>query len=401
MFVKKSQEEVDKMTPQEADAYFAQKEQHEKDENQKAINAALEPFKADLQKANDAVKDLGEQLALEKEKATKATETPSDKLKAEFEENKDKIKAIVKGVPGEVTIKAITNRASIANNPNEMLLPEIGQLQHRPLTVFDSVTKKTITAKQNDAGVIRYCDWDAATSVRAAAMRAEGAAFPESTAKFKTTTIPIEKVGDTLVVTEEFGEDASEFENELVPFLQSNVMLVIDNQIMNGGGTSNELVGIRTVAPVYVPTAVGLQAGTIYDLIKFMVSDIKKNTKFMPDTVWLNSNTYNAMTSEKDLNGQYIIPPFVSRDTYNVAGCNVVVTETVPDNQLVVGDKAKAVLYNKGEFSISEGMVNNQFNEDVHTIKARKRISFLIKDSDKGAFRQSTNVSGNILALEA
>jgi hypothetical protein len=32
--------------------------------------------------------------------------------------------------------------------------------------------------------------------------------FPESTAKFIERTIPIRKIGDTLVVTEEFGEDS-------------------------------------------------------------------------------------------------------------------------------------------------------------------------------------------------
>lgn len=398
MFIKKTQAEIDKMTPEHAEDYFAAKEAHELAQRDAAIKAAVEPIEAQLKTAVEKAEQLGLKLV---ELETKGSVSEENGIKKEFEANKEAIKAIVKGTPGEVAIKAVTNRASIANNPNEMLLPGIGELQHRPLTVLESVTQKTITAKQNDAGVIRYSDWNQETTIRAAAMRAEGVAFPESTAKFKTTSLPIEKVGDTLVVTEEFGEDADEFQNELVPFLQSNVMLVIDNQIMNGGGTSNELAGIRTVAPVYVPTGVGLAAGTVYDLIKFMKSDIKKNTKFMPDTVWMNENTYNAMTSEKDLNGQYIIPPFVSRDTYNVAGCNVVVTETVPDNQLVVGDSKKASLYNKGEFLISEGYKGDQFIEDTYTIKARKRICFLIKDSDKGAFRQSTNISGNILTLES
>lgn len=399
MFIKKTQAEIDKMTPEHAEDYFAAKEAYELAQRDAAIKAAVEPIEAQLKTAVEKAEQLGLKLV---ELETKGSATEDNQIRKEFEANKEAIKAIVKGgSKEEVTIKAVTNRASIANNPNQMLLPGIGELQHRPLTVFESVTQKTITAKQNDAGVIRYSDWDSATTVRAAAMRAEGAAFPESTAKFKTTTIPIEKVGDTLVVTEEFGEDADEFQNELVPFLNDNVMLVIDNQIMNGGGTSNELKGIRTVAPVYVPAGVGLQAGTIYDLIKFMKSDVKKDTKFMPDTVWMNESVYNTMTSEKDLNGQYIIPPFVSRDTYNVAGMNIVVTETVPNNQLVIGDSKKASLYNKGEFLISEGYKGDQFIEDTYTIKARKRICFLIKDSDKGAFRQSTNISGNILTLES
>jgi hypothetical protein len=46
--------------------------------------------------------------------------------------------------------------------------------------------------------------------------------FPESTAKFIERT-PIRKIGDTLVVTEEFGEDSDAANAELNRFLDINV----------------------------------------------------------------------------------------------------------------------------------------------------------------------------------
>jgi hypothetical protein len=54
-------------------------------------------------------------------------------------------------------------------------------------------------------------------------MVAEGGTFPESTAKFIERTMPIRKIGDTLVVTEEFGEDSDAANSELNRFLDVNV----------------------------------------------------------------------------------------------------------------------------------------------------------------------------------
>jgi hypothetical protein len=66
MFIKKTQEEVDKMTPAEADVYFAQKDAAEKAEVQKGLDDLAsklkEEFKGDLDKANKAIADMVETI---------------------------------------------------------------------------------------------------------------------------------------------------------------------------------------------------------------------------------------------------------------------------------------------------------------------------------------------------
>ncbi|WP_219334644.1 phage major capsid protein, partial [Oenococcus oeni] len=85
-------------------------------------------------------------------------------------------------------------------------------------------------------GTIRYYDWDQATIVRAAAFRAEGAAFPESTASWVRRSVPIEKIGDTIPVTEEFMEDEEMFAAELAFFLETNVKLAKELSVYSGNG---------------------------------------------------------------------------------------------------------------------------------------------------------------------
>jgi HK97 family phage major capsid protein len=137
-------------------------------------------------------------------------------------------------------------------------------------------------------------DWDEATTARATAMVAEGGVFPESTAKFIERTIPIRKIGDTLVVTEEFGEDSDAANAELNRFLDINVN-TFDAQIINGLGTGETLTGLLASAPDYVPAASGIAAANIKDLVRKMRTAIVKNrgSKYSPDVVVMNSDTFD------------------------------------------------------------------------------------------------------------
>jgi HK97 family phage major capsid protein len=107
-------------------------------------------------------------------------------------------------------------------------------------------------------------------------MVAEGGVFPESTAKFIERTIPIRKIGDTLVVTEEFGEDSDAANAELNRFLDINVNTFIDAQIINGLGTGETLTGLLASAPDYVPVASGIAAANIKDLVRKMRTTLKQ-----------------------------------------------------------------------------------------------------------------------------
>lgn len=396
MFIKKTQAEIDKMTPEHAEDYFAAKEAHELAERDAAIKAAVEPIEAQLKTAVEKAEQLGLKLV---ELETKGNVTEENEVRKEFEANQEVIKSILKGGRETVVIKALTNRASAVNNPNFYGLPDIGKLQHRAIKVTDLFMKKKIS-DANTNGIITYMDWDPATTVRAAAMRAEGAVFPESTAKWKKGSVPIEKIGDTLVVTEEFGEDAQDFENELVPFLQTNIALTEENQIFQGGGTDNELFGLATVAPVFVPVASGIQDPTIYDLLNAVKADITTNTDFMPDFVIMNEQCYNKMISTKDDHGNYIQPPFADRQITNVSGMTIVISSVISNaNAMMVGQRSKGSIYERTGIELSEGYTGTQFTQDEKTIKARKRMAFLVRDCEKAAFRYVTNISGNLITL--
>lgn len=397
-FVKKSTEELEKMTPAELDQYKNELEASNKSELKAELSA--EQVKS-LETAKTELKDfLAKEVANQLLEQTSKSEGVKTTLKSELEANKEAIKNIAKGQSGDVEIKALTNRASITNNQQALDLTDIGQLATRKLSLYDIFPKVQVSSSNNN-GTIRYYDWDEATIARAAASVAEGVAFPESTAKFKKGSVVIEKIGDTLPVTEEFFEDEEMFASELGLFLDTNVQLAVDSQLCNGTGASNTLVGLYQSSPAYTPVASGITDANIYDLVIKMAEDITTigGAKYMPDTIIARKSIINQMKLKKDGENNYILPPFVSSDGRNVDGMTVIEANIAPANSIIVCDKRFGRIYEKTGIELSKGYSGNQFVEDEMTLKARKRLAFLIREADKGGFRKVTNVAAALVTL--
>ena len=397
-------------TAEEMAEYFAAKnEDANKKMNalieSKASKEDIEALRKDILASNNEIMKaevirLATELKALKETGT--TQTGKSSLKEEFEANKAKLKQIASKVSSdEVTIKALTLRSFIANNETAYDLPEIGQLATRKLSLYDIFPKLNLSAGQHN-GTVRYYDWDEDTIARAAAAVAEGAAFPESTAKFKKGSITLQKIGDTLPVTEEFFEDETLFAAELGMFLETNVSLEIDRQLADGDGTGNTITGLKASVNAYsLPGSGSIVDPTIYDLI-VKVSEaitLTGGAKYQPDFAVMNIADINRMKLSKDANQNYILPPFVSRDGSQVSGIIVIESNIITANTMVVGDRRFARIYEMGGIVLSKGMVGTQFTEDELTLKARKRLAFLIRAADKGGFLKVTDIDAALAAI--
>ena len=354
---------------------------------------------------NESIDELKAILKTQGEAITamKANNTPGQgkTVAAQIKEQKDSIRGLAnKSAIKAVVLKADTNRASIANNAQATELTDIGQLAHRRLSMYDMFNKIPVNESNNN-GTIRYYDWDEDTIVRAAAMVAEGGTFQDSTAKFKTVTLDLKKIGDTLPVTEEFFEDEAMFAAELNQFLTTNVDLIVDNQIANGDGTGNNLKGLVASVGAYNPVASGITDASTYDLIPKVCETITTvgGSKYQPNVAFMNKADINNMKLKKDDNNNYVMPPFVSRDGAVVDGITVIEANVITANTMVIGDSRFARVYEKTGIELSQGMVNAQFTSDEMTLKARKRLLFLIREADAGGWAKVTSISAALTTL--
>lgn len=359
--------------------------------NKGAKQEDIEAFKTSINAIEENINVLKDSLKFENINAEKT-------IFEAVKEQKEEIVKLVKGTPDkEVVIKANTLRASITNSASQNMLTGIGQLGVKLRALYDIFRKVQLSNNTDDAGKVVYHDWDEATTVRAAAMVAEGAQFPESTAKFAKYSIDLKKIGDTLPVSEEFGEDEASAAAELEMFLDTNVNSVIDNQIAVGAGTGQNLTGLTTSAPVYTAVASGIADANIKDLARKMRTTITKNrgSKYKPNFVAANSDVIDQYILKKDANNNYMF----DSETGMIAGLMVVEDNNLPDNTLVVGDSRFGTIYEKGGLTLSKVYVNAQAIEDMVTLKARKRMLFLIRNVDKTAFLKCTDIDAALGVL--
>ena len=373
-------------------------------EIEKGSEEAVKEMKAELSQMyneqfeimNKALREVG--LAV-KAQGEKPADAATEKA-VEFKAFKDQIKKIAKGEKSSITLKAITNVASIATNTAGFDIPNVGQLATAERNAYAIFPKQSISGS-NIRKTINYWDWDEATTVRAAAMIAEGGTFPQSTAKWKQYSLPVQKVGDTLAITEEFFEDEQMFYGELGMFIRTNVDIVINGQVVNGDGTGNNLTGLIASTPAYVPAAAGIADASIYDLIVKLKESISTTggAKYRVNFGLMNISDINKMKLKKDGNNNYIIPPFVDRSGNVVDGVTVIEDNQVVANTMFIGDSRFARIYERSGLEISEGYVGDQFVEDAMTIKIRKRLAFLIRTVDKTGFKKVTSISAALTTL--
>ena len=414
----KTAEELEKMETPELMKYFndfnaaKQKELSGLKDQIKAeasddIAKKIEALKAEINESNveqmktlnKALEDQG--LAI-RQILSQKTEGGENRLAVIIGEKMEQIKSIAKGAAGEIELKANVVSGSVTNNEQAFVLPDIGQLATRKLSLYDIFPKIPVNGN-NDNGVIRYYDWDEATIVRAAAMIAEAGTFPASTAKWKGYTLDLKKVGDTLPVSEEFYADNALFAAEIGFFLETNVNLIVDTQLATGDGTGANLKGLTASAKAYTAVASGITDANVYDLIADMkkTMSVSGGGKYKPDVAIMPLSVINQMKLKKDANNNYILPPFVSQDGSVVDGLTVIEEEALGADHLVIADRRFGKIYEKGGVTLERGYgaTVGKFEDDMSLLKVRKRLGFLIREADKGGFLYCSGVAAALVTL--
>lgn len=363
------------------------------------IKAGNEAIKTELEAKMKEIQDHADAMDAKLQAKTSATEKKS--MAEVLEEKKAEFKSPSFQSPTNfVEIKADTLRANVADSTQGEVIGGIGQLARKKLSAYDLFPKFPAN-DPNNGGNIKYYDWDEATTVKAATMVAEGQPFPESTAKWREYVVPLRKVGDTLPVSEEFYEDSEMFAAELSRFLTLNVEDKIDDQIINGDNTGQNLNGINNRVSAYTPVQAGIADASLYDLMVKVKEGITtgRGAKYMPNFAFMNIADINKYKLKKDANNNYIMPPFVTAEGQVIDGMVVIENNNQTANTMVVGDSRYGMIYEKAGIQLSRGTVNAQFGEDMETLKVRRRLLFLIKNVDTTGFLKVTDIDAALVTL--
>lgn len=359
----------------------------------------------DVAKMSKALEDMGIELKKLKEMGSEKRQTVKGILEGQLDNLKKLKSKETKSLV--LDFKTAITTSSITSDTAAMRLNDVGQAATRRVTIPQIL--RNVIVSPNNHGVIRY--FDQSTVTRNAAPKAENTAAPESALAWTEYNLTLEKLLDSIPVSHEAITDIDFIEGEVRRFLEVNLMLKEEQQLYSGNGTPPEWEGLYTNATDYTQALAaadkvltgGVTHANIADLIMYVATKISNgyNGKFMPNFVLVNPLDFIGLRTIKDVNGNYVIPPFMSPDGLKIGALQVVESPLVTANTLLVGDGNLATYYQQEAYALELGWVSTQFTEDMLTLKARKRGNVLVRSVDATAFYKVTDIATRITDISA
>lgn len=317
-----------------------------------------------------------------------------------LEENKDKLKALANKTGGGFTFvipKTEITTASVTTPYQGFQIPGAGAMPHQGAVLRPLFPQVTLDPGMN--GTVYYTDQT--TDTNNAAGTAESDTFKESVAAWTGRSIVIDKITDSFPVTYEALRDQSFIAGEINRLLDTHLRVKEDNYLWDGTGVAPISEGIYTYTTAFdsaAYTGFEPEVANLYDLIAIMRVEITNGQggTYQPNYVVMNPADTLKMKLNKDLNGQYVIPPFTNNDGQVVDGMPVIESESVTANTMLLGDFRFGTIYDDGGIEIEVGTTGTNFVEDVVTIKARKRMMLLVRTMYTGAFLSSSDIDADI-----
>lgn len=383
-----------------ADALNAKQAELTKAIEEKASKTEIETLKSQIEALKEINLKQGEEIAklgkVEQNTLKGLTGEIMDALKS----NADKIKNI-KANKGriEIELKSTVTHASVLTNTIGDRLTDIGQKPFRKVVLEDLFGSGNVSSQQ-----IYYTDQEN-VSRDADNIALCNTAYPStSNIEWKERSIKVEKIGDSIKVCLDAMEDFEFVASEVRNLLLTSVDLRADQQLLLGNGTSPELKGVNAVASTFAAGsyAVSIQNPNLYDLITVVGCQIAElgQGMYSPNYAILNPVDACLLKLQKDANDQYIIPPFTTENGMVVSGMRVIESTLVNANTMYVGDFTKGIVYNRKGLTVEMAMENeDDFNKDLVTIKASRRLALLIRNVHANAFTKVTDIGAALTAI--
>jgi len=399
MFIKKTQEEIDKMTPAEADVYFAQKEIADNAEAQKKLDDLAEKmrleFKGDLDKANKAVSDMQEIINTMKETADGKEAVKKGTFVTFVEDNIKKFSETDKQYGSSTVIKvaALMTTANVTPNVAGGFSPlfgnfidtEIGHVPKPENIILPLVTVKTQPGTENIWTSDRINEEGDAEFI------AEGALKPLTDGEYKEYKADIKEVAVRWKMSNRLIKHAPSVVTDFRQHATELVEQVIDTQVLTGDGTNDTVNGVADLAsPFVVPTGLAgyYEEPNILDAIMAVATYVRLNNFKGNLTCVLNTVWQAKMLGIKDpTTGIYIIAPFVTQDGKKVGETTIRFENKMDADKILLGDLKQFKVRISENVAYYEGWEDDDFSKNL---SSRKIEAFL------GTYFPS-NLAGSII----
>lgn len=380
---------LDELKGAHATEMKAQKEAHEAEvkalkEQSEGLDTRLGETVALSKKNADALKEMEQKLATANLGGT-AAKGFNEELRETYEKGMKTYKE--KGGNIELQMKTAISGANFTNDTtgNTRVIQETREAGInkapkrtpfiRPLAFNGTVTGDTIswTEKVSESGV--------------PVALAELGAYPEETSTYEQFSMPVKKIGGMTKVAEEKLEDVEWMMNEIQSELVQRHELVVDTEVLSGSGSGNHLKGVLEYATDFAAGSFALKIPNANraDALRVAYNQVVV-ALFQPTFIAMHPTDIAFMELEKDANGVYLLPPFVSANGMTIKGLPVVENTGMTEGTFLIGDGSRLGVFAKGGAVLEIGRDGSDFSTDQVTVKLRERLVVRVKGRDLAAF---------------
>lgn len=227
----------------------------------------------------------------------------------------------------------------------------------------------------------------------APATTAELATFAEKDYTFSVYEAPVLKVTVMSKHSTEILEDMPSLVAAVKEMLQEDLNLKVDEKLYSGAGGSGEFNGVYTQATAFAAGTLVVASPNRIDVLRAAMVQLSTagKGKFKPTAILLNPIDAGLLDMTKDAQGAYVMPPFTSADRTVVKGVRVIESVLVTAGTFLVGDFRRLKVRNRRGLSVQVATENGtDFEKDILTIRASRRLASYIKTNDAGAFVKGT-----------
>lgn len=253
--------------------------------------------------------------------------------------------------------------------PESVRLPGFVEKATTPPEVIDIIP----SGRTSQAAVVYM---EETTRTHAAAEKAEGVAFAESTFAMTQRSLTVRKVTDSVPVTDEQLEDVAQAESYLGERLRFGVRQRLSSQCLLGDNVAPNLKGIANFT--------GLQtqakgADPTPDAIFKAMTKVRITGRAVPTHVILHPNDWEPIRLLRTADGVYIWGNPSEAGPERLWGLPVIQTSEQTENTGIVGSFLAPwiMLFERSGIDVQVGYINTQFTEGERTIRASMRAALV------------------------
>lgn len=211
-----------------------------------------------------------------------------------------------------------------------------------------------------------------------AALVAEGTLKPQSELQFEDAVANVRTIAHWMRTSVQILADAPGLRSIIDQRLRYGLSYVEEQQLLNGSGTGQNLLGLVTAATAYAAPG-SLTATTQVDIIRLMILQAAL-AEYPPNGIVLNPIDWAAIEMAKDTQGRYIIGNPQGTVSPTLWGLPVVSTQAMGVDKALVGAfNLAAQIFDRQDATIDVSTEDqDNFVRNKVTIRAEERLAMAI-----------------------